>query len=474
MKKFKVKKIIKEDIQMKNKFWRWMIRQFGKKFSIIIIICVGLSVFFLVGAFMMKLGKKGAEIIRDPLGIIGFDLKADENGHTNIALFGVAGKTEEGGYLTDSIMLMSINPKIPSISMLSLPRDLYVDSEIGSHKINEIYAKARYRHREDKDNGLGEALQVAKKAISEFTGVQIHYGVVIDFKMFEKMIDTLGGVEIFVPETIEDPFYPDDNYGYQTFVVRKGFQTFDGETALKYARSRKTSSDYSRAQRQQRLLMAIKNKAISSKVLIDPDKLNNFYNLFKENVNTDLGIKDILSIGKISTRLDLDNVVSAVLNDDPSQIGGYLYSPAMADYGGQFVLLPKDLKETQAFMDLVLIHPDVMLENGQIAVLNGTKESGKAGTSAARLRRLGLHVIEVGNYDFDTPVVKTYLIDVSGKKIKTINFLKRIFETEKVDFFQTQTTISTKENTAGTPTKLENSTGDNGDLIDIKVILGTN
>ncbi|MDH3324742.1 MAG: LCP family protein, partial [Candidatus Peregrinibacteria bacterium] len=267
------------------------------------------------------------------------------------------------------------------------------------------------------------------------------------------IIDSLGGIDVFVPETIEDPFYPDRDYGYQTFIIRKGFQNLDGATSLKYARSRKTTSDYSRAHRQQDIILAIRKKAADLNLLTDFTKLKQFYDLFKQNVNTDLGVTELVALAKIGTAINYDNSVSAVLNDDQTKKGGFLYTPAKEFYGGQFVLLPEDLKDTQSFIDLTLIHPKVLLENAQISVLNGSKISGQAGKMASRLRRLGFHVIETGNYDSEKPVFRTFIKDVSGKSRYTIEFLKDLLGNEQIE-----------------KPELYDEPG----LIDLKVILGTN
>jgi len=128
----------------------------------------------------------------------------------------------------------------------------------------------------------------------------------------------------------------------------------------------------------------------------------------------------------------------------------------MEFYGGQYVLLPENLQDTQTFLDLVLIHPEILLENAQISVLNGSKLEGKASKMAERLRRLGLHIIEVGNYDSDIPVQKTFLKDFTPEKtLKTTNFLANLLETSHLENVLVEST-------------------DPNNLIDIQIILGTN
>lgn len=380
-------------------------------------------------------------------------LQTDQYGHTNFVLLGVAGKNEEGGFLSDSILIASLNPKTPSISFISLPRDLFIPSEVGDRKINEIFAIARYQN--DKNDQAG--LEVIKDALSDFTGLPMHYGVVVNFDVFENVVDALGGIDLFVPKDIIDHKYPGPNYSYQTFVVRKGKQHLDGSAALKYARSRYTTSDYDRAKRQQDLLLAIRNKASQINLFSDFDKLKEFHNIYKQNIISDLSITEIIALARIASNLEYQNVLSNVLNDDPTQKGGFLYTPAREFYGGQFVLLPENLKDTKKFIHLNLAEPEILLENAQLAILNGSKISGKAGTLAQRLRRFGFHIIDIGNYNSEKPVFESFFTNANRTEetTKTQEFIKEFLQ---ISPHTTSEHHAPKENS----------------LTDINIILGTN
>ena len=107
-------------------------------------------------------------------------------------------------------------------------------------------------------------------------------------------------------------------------------------------------------------------------------------------------------------------------------------------------------------MDLVLIHPEILLENAQISVLNGSMTAGKASRMAVRLRRLGFHVIDVGNYHSDRPVFRTFLKDYVGEKeLKTKKIIERVFDANHTEVVP----------------EMEQ---DPNNLIDFQVILGTN
>ncbi|MCK5460577.1 LCP family protein [Candidatus Gracilibacteria bacterium] len=446
---FKVKKICKGKSKIKNKVWRRLVRTFGSKKAFFYVLFFTISVVLLLGAVILNAGIFTDKVRQ--LVSVG-PLKKGEFGHTNILLLGVAGKNEEGGNLSDSILILSINPKNPSASFLSLPRDLFIESGIGDRKINEIYAAARYKYKNDR-----KGLEVMKKALSDFTGVKIHYGAVINFQVFEDFVDELGGIDMFVSKEIVDPFYPDEHYGYKTFIVRKGLQTLDGAAALQYARSRKTSSDYDRAQRQQDLLLAIRKKVADLNLLTDFDKLRTFYNIFKQNINTDLGIVEIVELAKLAVSINYQNSISAVLNDDPTQKGGFLYTPAREFYGGQFVLLPKNLRDTQKFIELVLVQPEILLENMQFSILNGSKISGYANKMATRLRRFGFHVIDIGNYESSRPIFRSFFYDYAEEKaLGSKNFLKEFLDIKEMSSLQ------------------ESEVFNEDKLVDLQIILGTN
>lgn len=409
---------------------------------------ISLGLIVLVFSGKMLFGQAFQEKTRKILSLNPIEI--DEYGHTNILLLGVAGKNEEGGNLSDSIMIASVDPNKPSVSLLSLPRDLYIDSKIGSRKINEIYAAARFKH------GDAKGIEVIQDAVSKFTNTEVHYTAVINFQIFSDSIDLLGGIDLFIPEDIEDPFYPDENYGYQTFTIRKGLQTLDGATALKYARSRKTSSDYQRAKRQQEIFLAIRRKVESEGFAANASKIREFYDLFRRRVNTNIGLTELLALAKIGMGIDYGDVVSTVFNDDPNKKGGLLFTPAKEFYGGQFVLLPEDINDTKTFMYLVLQDPDIFLENAQISVLNGSDVEGRAGTLGARLRRLGFHVIDIGNYDTPTPLPKTFIRDLSGgKKEKTLEFLKKNLGIQQVE-------------------QIDPMLIDPNNLVDLEIIIGAN
>ncbi len=447
-KSFKVKPIKKD-----KTIWEKLVAYFGLR-GLYTIGAIAL-VFILLFVFIFTLRSSG--VIKDGRTFFSTGpLKVDKHGKTNFLLLGVAGAQEEGGNLSDSVMLVSLDAKAASLSLLSLPRDLFVASGVGDRKLNEIYAAARYKNKKDGVKGL----KVVKSALSEFSGVELHYGAVVNFQIFQEIVDSIGGIDMFVPQDIVDPFYPADNYNYQTFIIRKGKQNLDGETSLKYARSRKTTSDYSRAQRQQDILYGIARKAQEINLLGDPKKMKEFFGIYKQNVVTDINLVEVLALAKVGIGFDADTmkIFSRVLNDDSTQPGGLLYTPAKEFFGGQFVLLPENLEETKLFMHLTLSQPEILSLNPQFSIKNGSKITGQAGRARDRLRRLGFHVIDVGNFESDRPVFQTYAKIKSNEKDFTavLEKLEPVFNFRVIEPFDETAII----------------TGDDS-LVDIEIVLGS-
>ena len=136
----------------------------------------------------------------------------------------------------------------------------------------------------------------------------------------------------------------------------------DGKTALKYARSRHgdngESSDFARSKRQQNLIMAVKNKALSLETLINPAKLKELYDQYVSNVETDIDLKALQNFYQLSQKLDFEKVISVVIDDSTDgNEGGLLYHPNDATlYGGHWVLIPQsgDYSQIHAYVQKYL------------------------------------------------------------------------------------------------------------------------
>lgn len=361
----------------------------------------------------------------------GTKLLTDAEGQTNFLILGIGGKNHDGGDLTDSIMIASLDQKSKTVSMASFPRDIYVkDETVGNSKINEVYYYAK-KYFDDEKAGL----EFFKSKIETLTNTEIQYYIMIDFKGFKEIVDTIGGIEVNVENDIYDTSYPKDGtHLYETFSIKKGLQHLDGETALKYARSRKTTSDFDRSSRQQQIIYAIKEKAISIDTIFSSEKISDILDSLKENLITNISIGEMLTIGAISKDYKQENITHHLLHDDPNTCGGLLYTPLREDYNNLFVLLPAGGNtHIYNYFDLILNYPEINT-NEKIHILNGTKTAGIAGETKQVLNRYCFDINRFGNGRNQEIKETTYFykekLDENGQKIEyrpsSLNFLEKI------------------------------------------------
>jgi LCP family protein required for cell wall assembly len=235
------------------------------------------------------------------------------NERVNILLLGIDRRPGEAFISrTDSMMVISINPETQAASVLSLPRDLYVDIPgYGQDRINTAFV---YGAVERGDYLDGAAL--AMQTVSATLNVPIHHFVLVDFGAFVRGIDLLGGVDVNVPYDINDPLYPDMGDGYDPLFIPAGQQHFDGATALKYARTRHADSDFNRAYRQQQILFAARDQSLSlglGEMLLRAPSL---YREVEEGIRTDLSLEQLLRLARTVGGIPTENMRSAVIDQN--------------------------------------------------------------------------------------------------------------------------------------------------------------
>lgn len=216
---------------------------------------------------------------------------------------------EVGRPRTDTMILLSVDPVAKTGSMLSVPRDLYVDVPgYGLERVNTAYP-------------LGGA-PLAIDTIQYNLGVRVDHYLIIDFNAFVTLVDEIGGIDIYVPVEIYDPTYPDHYYGYDPFYMPAGQQHMDGATALKYARTRHQDNDWERARRQQAVILAIRDKIISLNMLptLAP-KAPTLQATLGDSVRTDMTLEEMLALAQLASAISEDNIRSGVI--DARYVLGY-------------------------------------------------------------------------------------------------------------------------------------------------------
>lgn len=323
-------------------------------------------------------------------------LDGESDGRTNILMLGMGGKNHPGGMLSDTIIIASYEWQTKKMAMISVPRDLWVYiPNYGYAKINEAYA---YGEKNPKVAGSGS--QAAADTVSKIFDIPIHYTVSIDFTGFEKMVDEIGGIDIMVDKDLVDYSYPADNMvDYAPLKISAGLQHMNGDLALKYARSRKSTSDFDRSKRQEQVLFAIKQKTFTLGTLSNPKKVADLLNILGEHFRTSLSIGEIKVLWDSLQDLDQDNVTNRVLDtatDSPLT--------ALQDERG-YIIVPK--KGIGKYEDLQKIAKNIFdsedLSNNKttqefkIEVLNGSGKIGAASDASKELEEAGYKVEKIGN-----------------------------------------------------------------------------
>ncbi len=305
------------------------------------------------------------------------ELKKDSTGkYTSVLIIGT--DTRENGNLmnTDSIILAIYSYETKDVTMLSIPRDLWVKiypNKTTFSKINSVYAS-----HEQKTKGSG--MEALKNVIQEITDIEIQYHIMIDFKAFVELIDTVGGVTINVENSFTDYMYP-KGLKYQTISFKSGPQIMNGETALQFSRSRHSrdngeGSDFMRAKRQQLVIAALRDSLLNSKTLLNPKKIMDLMSTVQNNIKiSEFTIDDIeAAINILEDFKEADaNTYSFVL--DPTAGGGSLIQSLSksAEEGGYMIVPtegPGKYTKIKEYLDLVFKNPRLYSENPTIYVYN--------------------------------------------------------------------------------------------------------
>ena len=392
----------------------------------------------------------GGISLSSALSITGTPVEADESGVTNILLLGQGDET--GQDLTDAIIIASIDPvKTKSIAMLSLPRDLYFlhtdhAMEIEKGKLNALWRDnwlKLLKKGVPKEDARLEALKQLADEIGNAFAIRIHHVVMVDFEAFEEAVDTIGGIEVDVPETIHDEEYPGPNYTYQTFHVDAGRQHFDGATALKYVRTRSTTSDFDRSERQQQVIQETVKKAREEGVLKKPRKLLELFGILKDHILTDLKTRQLVTLASVAKDISQEKFLTLQLNNvnglygEQQWKGGILYSPPRDLFDGEFVMLPVSIpefpvtwKQVQTLTELYFGNRELYLDHLNFSVLNGGAKEGAASRVGRELTKFGFDVSEVSNVPDRKEFATSNIVYQSSSDKNTADYFSKMLGIE--------------------------------------------
>ena len=408
---------------------------------LVILLLVGL------GYFAYKFFTTGNKIFKgNPLNAIlsqGKDLKTDINGRSNILIFGTSedDPQHDGADLTDSIMLMSVDQKKKDAFMVSIPRDLYVD--YGQACLSGYKGKINVVYICNKDQGEEAGQTALRKKVGEVLGLDVQYAVHINYTVLRQAVDAVGGITVVIeskdPRGILDRNFDWDCPGGagKCYNVKypNGPAQLNGKQALYLARARGADplgrtyglpqANFDREVYQRKILIALKDKAVSAGTLANPIAVSNLLDALGNNVRTNFDADEIKTLVKIGQDIKNENIRSVSLNDPekPLVITGNI--------NGESIVKPSAgltaYGEIQSTIKAYSTNDYAVLEKAVIAVLNASGPVGSAQTKADEIKQNGLTVKVVGNAPAALGTSPIQLFDQSGgKKPETLKKLEKI------------------------------------------------
>jgi len=373
-------------------------------------------------------------------------LKGEGDGRVNILLLGIGGPGHDGPDLTDTIVLLSVDPVNDSAVMLSVPRDLWVKQPVNyfgsQQKINAAYESGKYHYlgKLDASSANAGAVEAGFSSIDQVMktvlDVNINYHMLVNFQAFRQAIDTVGGVSVDVPTALVDPTMAWENH-WNPVLAPAGVQQMNGVQALLYARSRETSSDFARGQRQRQILVALKDKVLTAGTLSNPVKIEALMNAFGDNVYSDLSTQGATRLFGIMKKVGDNKINSIGLTDEPHKL-------ITTDHiGNTSVVRPiagfDNYTDIQTYVRSQIPDGYLVKENAPIAVMGATT-TGAAAT-AALLKGYGYRVVSTAV----TPQagLSTVVVDLSrGKDPFTSHYLESRYGVKAVTSLPTGVSLA--------------------------------
>jgi len=283
-------------------------------------------------------------------------------------------------FRTDTIVIAAIRPAVGQVTLVSVPRDLYVYiPTVGMDRINTAYEYGQMH----KYPGGGAAL--LKDTILYNLGIRIDHLAIVDFDGFRRIVDTLGGVDVpvFCAYTdwhlINPNVDPNNENNWSLYTVGPGVVHMDGDLALWYARSRKKSSDFDRGRRSQEVLRALYTRALQTDAIA---KIPQLYNDFSSSVITDLGLDGILKLAPLALHLNNADIRSYYIGRD--DVSGWM-TP-----GGASVLLPNAVAIQSMLQQALSPSPRIVEQAAlTVEVRNGTSNPAWDALASERLNYAG-------------------------------------------------------------------------------------
>ncbi len=430
-----------------------------KKIVLRILILLVIIALAIGGYFVWKVMRAGGQVFTgDVFGLLQQkELKMDSNGRTNILLFGTSEDDpgHQGAYLTDSILVLTVNQKTKDAYMVSIPRDLRVKygpycTSAGTYgKVNAYYNCV------SDDYTSPDAEKERQTRMREFmgniVGMDIQYSAHVNYSVVRDVVNAVGPITVTIKGSNGDPGVMDSNFdwkckggnAYASLAAMKkncppnghfidypnGPATLDAEHALYLAQARGDSaptyglsrSNYDRELNQQKIIKAIKDKAVSAGTLTDLGKVNNLIGAIGDNLRTNFDSSEVQTIVSLAKNIPSDQIKSISLIDAiPELFTGDGENNVIPVAG------PYDYSDVQAYIKKQISSDPVVKEAANVIVLNGSGVGGVAKTEGDKLTPLGMTVDQVANAPSGSyPANIVY--DVTNNKPKTSEKLAQLY-----------------------------------------------
>jgi len=337
----------------------------------------------------------------------------------NILLIGLDSTSNLNGQNTDVLIVVSVNKTTGQVSMLSIPRDLWVYiPTYGWNRINTAHRRGYSLGYP----GVGPALLI--DTIEMNFGLPIQHWARVDFVGFAKVVDELGGVDVTVACPVNLRYKPPTSDEEQEMVLLPGIYHMDGDTALRYVRTRRDGSDFDRARRQHQFLKAMWSQFKSPDII---PKLLGLWTALSGSVKTDLGFSDLRSLALVGIDIKPQRVHSYYIGRSETM-------DWVTDQGWQ-VLLPRLDKIQQVLAKLALppsaAEDQVASESASIEVLNGTARPNLPQFAADQLQWYGLKITGTGAAD-RADYLKTQIIVFSDRP-KAVETLAKVLKVKAAE-----------------------------------------
>ena len=284
---------------------------------------------------------------------------------------------------TDTLIVVVINRETDQVSMLSIPRDLWVYiPEYGYGRIN-IAQRIGYRLGYEPGHGPG----LLMRTIEENLGIHIDHWARVSYEGFARAVDELGGVDLLVPCRTNLQYKPPTSETQQEIILEPGLHHLDGATALRYVRTRRGDSDFERAQRQQRFIRAVWDQVKSWDIIL---RIPGLWSALRGAFQTDLGLGDVLALAPMALNLEPQRVRSLYIGRNQIEY--------WTTEGGANVLLPIP-ERIQEVVARLYDPPSAQSEaatKALVEVQNGTEKPYLAHIAADQLRWAGFQVTDIG------------------------------------------------------------------------------